>query len=97
MLWPDLINGGFELLGAAFTWRNYQQLRRDRQVHGVYWPTTAFFAAWGLWNLVYYPTLGQWASFAGGVLLVAGNVAWVGLAIQLKYRPRHTPAKDGRH
>lgn len=91
MGWPDLINGGFELFGAAFTWRNYQQLRRDRQVHGVYWPTTAFFAAWGLWNLVYYPTLGQWASFFGGVLLVAGNVAWVGLAMRLRYS--NNPAK----
>lgn len=86
--WPDLINGGFELLGAVFTWRNYLQLRRDRRVAGVYWPTTAFFAAWGLWNLIYYPTLGQWASFAGGVLLVAGNVAWVVLAIQLKIEKR---------
>ncbi len=80
----DLINGSFELLGAIFTWRNFQQLRRDRQVAGVYWPTTAFFAAWGLWNLIYYPHLGQWASFAGGVLLVIGNVAWVALALRLK-------------
>lgn len=82
-MWPDLINGGFELIGAYFTWRNFVQLRRDRHLAGVYWPTTAFFAAWGLWNLIYYPALGQWASFAGGVLLVAGNVAWVALAIRL--------------
>ena len=86
MIWPDLINGGFELLGAVFTWRNYLQLRRDRRVAGVYWPTTAFFAAWGLWNLVYYPALAQWASFIGGIALVAGNVAWVVLALRLHYR-----------
>ena len=43
MPWPDLINGGFELLGAVFTWRNFLQLRRDRTIAGVYWPTTAFF------------------------------------------------------
>lgn len=47
-------------------------------------PYNAFFSAWGIWNLVYYPTLGQWASFIGGVLLVAGNVAWVVLAISLQ-------------
>jgi len=82
-MWPDLINGSIELVGAGFTWRNFQQLRRDRQLHGVYWPTTAFFSIWGLWNLIYYPALGQWFSFAGGVLLVAGNVAWVVLAIGL--------------
>lgn len=83
-MWPDLINGAFELLGAYFTWRNLLQLRRDRRLAGVYWPMVAFFTAWGLWNLVYYPALGQWASFAGGVLLVAGNAAWVALAIRLR-------------
>ncbi|MBA3034845.1 MAG: hypothetical protein KKF85_03545 [Gammaproteobacteria bacterium] len=83
-MWPDLINGSFELVGAYFTWRNWLQLRRDRHLAGVYWPTTAFFSAWGLWNLVYYPALDQWASFAGGVLLVSGNVAWVVLAVRLR-------------
>lgn len=96
MLWPDLINGSFELIGAYFTWRNWLQLRRDRHLAGVYWPTTAFFAAWGLWNLIYYPALGQWASFAGGVLLVAGNVAWVALAIQLKFNEQIEEAFDDR-
>lgn len=85
---PDLITGGFELVGAFFTWRNFLQLRRDRRFAGVYWPATAFFAAWGLWNLLYYPALAQWASFAGGVALVAGNVAWVGLALKLKRKER---------
>lgn len=85
MNWPDLINGLFELLGAVFTWRNFLELRRDRRIAGVYWPTTAFFSAWGLWNLIYYPTLDQWMSFAGGVALVAGNLAWVLLAINLEY------------
>lgn len=83
-MWPDLINGSFELVGAYFTWRNWMQLRQDRTIAGVYWPTTAFFAAWGLWNLVYYPALGQWASFIGGMVLVAGNVAWVALAMHLQ-------------
>lgn len=82
----DLINAGFELLGAAFTWRNALQLYRDRQIKGVYWPTMAFFAVLGLWNLYYYPSLGQWASFAAGVVLVAGNLAWVGLAVNLKLK-----------
>lgn len=85
MNWPDLINGSFELIGAIFTWRNAAQLRRDREIRGVYWPTAAFMAVWGLWNLVYYPTLGQWASFAGGVLLVTGNLAWVAMAVQLQF------------
>lgn len=80
----DLINGSIEMIGATLTWRNAWQLRTDREIRGVFWPTSLFFAAWGLWNLYYYPALGQWASFAGGVVLVAGNVAWVAMAIRLK-------------
>ena len=44
---PNLINGLFKLVGAAFTWRNAWQLRTDREIRGVYWPTSLFFAAWG--------------------------------------------------
>lgn len=90
MQWPDLINGGFELIGAIFTWRNAWQLRNDREIKGVYWPTTLFFAAWGVWNLFYYPALQQWASFVGGVALVAGNLAWVAMAIRLQLQDMRT-------
>ena len=32
----------------------------------------------GLWNLIFYPFLGQWWSFAGGVFLVTMNFIWFG-------------------
>lgn len=80
----DIINGLFELFGAYFTWVNAWKLYQDRDIKGVYWPATGFFAAWGLWNLYYYPSLGQWASFFGGCVLVLGNIAWVSMAIRLK-------------
>lgn len=85
MHWPDIINGSFELLGAILTWRNAVELYRVREIRGVYWPTSAFFSAWGLWNLAYYPLLGQWFSFVGGVLLVSGNLAWVTMAVRLQF------------
>jgi hypothetical protein len=77
----DMMNGCFEAFGAVLTWRNALQLYRDRKISGVYWPATAFFAAWGLFNLWYYPSLDQWWSFAGGVVLVVGNIAWVVMAL----------------
>lgn len=83
---PDAINGAIEFVGALFTWRNALQLWRDREVKGVYWPATAFWAAWGLWNLYCYSALGQWLSFSAGAFLVAGNVLWVSLAGWLKWR-----------
>jgi len=63
---PDLINGLFEFAGAFALALNVRQLWRDKEVKGVHPIPTAFFAAWGLWNLFYYPHLGQYWSLAGG-------------------------------
>jgi hypothetical protein len=81
----DIINGSFEFFGAYCTWANAYVLFRAKAIRGVYWPTTAFFSLWGLWNLTYYPSLGQWVSFWGGVALVLGNILWVILAIKYTY------------
>lgn len=81
---PDLINGVFELGGGLMSWVNFKRLLRDKKVKGVDWRITGFWSLWGTWNLAFYPLLGQWASAIGGVFLVAGNTAWVVLAI--KYR-----------
>lgn len=78
----DLINGLFEGLGAILCWFNVTRLRKDKEVKGVSWAVQAFFSLWGIWNLYYYPSLGQWASFWGGVGLVSGNATWVILAIK---------------
>ncbi len=81
----DIVNGVFETAGAWFTWSSARRLWIDKQVQGVYWPAFAFFGAWGTWNLAYYPTLDQWYSFAGGVLLVGGNIAWVALYLYWRF------------
>lgn len=82
----DVINGSFELLGAVATWGNAHRLWRDRVVRGVDWRSMAFFCTWGLWNLIYYPNLGQWLSTVGGAALVVGNLAWV--AMYFTFRPK---------
>jgi len=81
---PDVVNGTFEVAGAAFLWRNVAVLLRDRVVRGVDWRVTGFFTAWGIWNLFYYPSLHQWCSFAGGCALVAANATWVYYAIKFR-------------
>lgn len=77
----DLINGSFELGGGILCWLNVKRLLKDRRVEGVDWRVSAFFSAWGFWNLFYYPSLHQWASFFGGVALVIANTTWVALAL----------------
>lgn len=76
-MWPDLINGLFEALGGLAIWANVKRIRRDKLVRGVDLRATLFFTSWGYWNLFYYPHLNQWISFAGGLMIVAGNTAWI--------------------
>ena len=85
----DLINGIFEFGGGFLVWFNVQKILKDKTVSGVYWPVQAFWATWGLWNLLYYSSLGHWASFTGGVLLVIGNTIWVLLAIKYMLQNRN--------
>lgn len=73
----DRVNGLFEFVGAVFALLNISKLLTDRSVRGVYWPSVAFWTIWGGWNLYYYPALGQWFSFFGGLLLVFFNAFWV--------------------
>ena len=84
MEYNDLVNGLFELCGAFLLWLNVKKLHADKKVMGVYWPVTAFFATWGVWNLHYYPSLDQWFSFAAGIVLVGANIVWVWLAIRYR-------------
>lgn len=80
----DIINGTFELIGAVVCWKNALVLYKEKVIKGVYWPATAFFSLWGIWNLIYYPSLNQWVSFLGGITLVGGNITWVILALKYK-------------
>lgn len=77
ILWPDLINGLFEVVGGLLIWLNVYQLHKDKKTKGIHPLPTLLFLLWGYWNLYYYPHLSQWFSFAGGILLVVANTIWV--------------------
>ena len=88
---PDIINGSFELLSGLFVLLNCHRVIKDKDVKGVSVLTVFFFTLWGFWNLFYYPHLGQWISFAGGLIIVSANCLWVGLMI---YYIRRNNAKN---
>lgn len=81
MFWPDLINGAFEALAGLAVLNHCRALHRDKQVRGVAVSSTAFFTAWGLWNLYYYPQLGQIWSFVGGIVVTAANLLYVSMLL----------------
>lgn len=76
---PDLINGAFEALAGFAVLNHCFALYRDKQVKGLSIASVAFFTLWGFWNLYYYPHLGQFWSFAGGVFITQVNVLYLGL------------------
>lgn len=87
--WPDLINGLFELLGALLMLMDCRRMYIDKGLHGVsVWPRV-FFTSWGWWNLFFYPALGQWLSFWGGVLMIVVQMAWMGQYIYYQRRYPH--------
>lgn len=75
----DIINGLFEFAGGFFVWANCRKLYSDKCVRGVSPLATGFFVLWGFWNLAYYPSLAQFASFAGAINVVAANVVWLSM------------------
>jgi len=81
----DLINGLFQLCVAVMIFNNVRVLYRDREVKGISGWSTLFFFLYGLWNLHYYPLLGQWWSFAGGTLVIFADCVFGCMMIYYNY------------
>lgn len=84
----DYVNGAFEILGAVAIFGHVRRVLKDKAVAGVSLYSTIFFASWGFWNLYYYPSLDQWASFVGGIFIVLGNVCWIAGLIYYTRHPK---------
>jgi len=85
----DAINGLLELGGGAFIALSCAKLYRDKRVRGVSLWHSAYFTAWGFWNLYFYPAYGAWLSFVGGIGVVALNSLWLGMMAWYLWRERH--------
>lgn len=83
---PDLINGLFEFAGALAGFWNVAVILRQRQVKGFAPLAYIYFTAWGVWNIYYYPVLGQWFSLAGTIAITISNGLFAGLAIYFSRR-----------
>ncbi len=74
---PDLINGGFELLGGFFVLNHCRVLYKQKAVAGVSILSIVFFTSWGVWNIFFYKHLNQPLSWYGGIVLAAANIFYV--------------------
>lgn len=87
----DLINAAFEGAASAFILLNVRQVWRAKRADGVHWAAVGFFTAWGLWNLAYYPALGQWFSAAAGACVCVVNFVYLFLVWKYRSRRSSTP------
>ena len=77
MMWPDIVNGSYELFAAPFILLSIIRLYKQKEAKGVSWIHVGFITSWGFWNLFYYPHLNQWCSFVGGIAIVIANTIWL--------------------
>lgn len=88
MNYSDLLNGLFEMVGAAALGMNVRSLWIHREIKGVHWAPVVFYTVWGLFNLFFYPANGLWISFYGGIAVMLVNVAWLALLIRFRREGR---------
>lgn len=74
---PDIINGALELVAGFFISVSCVRLYQDKKVRGVSMIHIAFYGMWGFWNLYFYPAVGAWLSFYGGIGVVTTNSIWL--------------------
>ena len=91
----DLGNGLFECLGGFFIMLSIIKLYREKKVAGISWLHVGFFAAWGWWNLYFYPSVGCWFSTVGGIGVVVTNSVY--LAMILHYGRNVSPPLPTHH
>ena len=86
----DLVNGFFEICGGAFVMLSIVKLHGEKKVRGVSLIHATFFFLWGVWNLFYYPYLGQWLSFVGSLAVTGTNLVWATMLLHYTMKERRS-------
>lgn len=81
MSWPDMVNASFEAGAGLAVLAHCAQLYQDKEARGLSIPAVLFFAGWGIWNMYYYPHLGQFWSLAGGIFVTLANAIYLTLLV----------------
>lgn len=78
---PDLTQAFWELGSAVFGLLNIRAIRRSKSIAGVHWAPTAFFTAWGVYNLWFYDALHLPVAWWAGMAITAVNLIWLSHAL----------------
>lgn len=77
---PDYTQACWELGSAVFSILNVLAIRKSRSIAGVHWAPTAFFCAWGIYNLWFYAALHLPTAWWAGLAITCTNLLWLGHA-----------------
>ena len=91
---PDMINGSFELGGAAAISLSIRRILIDKQVSGVSWGMIAFMLGWGVWTLYFYSYIEQPWSLLGSDAIVVSNVTYLALLLWYGYVSNRDTNRD---
>jgi hypothetical protein len=75
---PDVTQAMWEGGSACFQLLNVRAIRRSRSIAGVHWLPTAFFAAWGIYNLWFYTVMRLPYAYWAGLAITVTNLIWLG-------------------
>lgn len=76
-----MVNATFEAGAGLAVLAHCAKLHQDKQVRGLSIPAVLFFTGWGCWNVFYYPHLGQFWSFAGGIFVTLANLIYLAMLV----------------
>ena len=85
---PDVINCCFEVIGGLLLYLNIMAAYRDKCIRGVHIIPLMFMNVWGIWNLYFYPCVGAWWSFVGGIVVVTANMAWLSQMLYYNHKEK---------
>lgn len=85
---PDMINAGFEFLGAFMVIHNCKTLYDDGCVAGVSPWAIAFFTLWSAWNLFYYDNLGESVSWYAAIGMAVCQFIYLVMLVYYIKKPR---------
>jgi hypothetical protein len=85
----DLINTGFVIGGAIFMFLNCYRLYKDKQTAGFSLLSTLFFAAWNVWGVFLFLSLGLWISLTAQLFVVLAYVIWISQIVYYRRRGKH--------
>lgn len=75
---PDVTQACWELGSACFQVLNVRAIRKSKVLSGVHWIPTAFFGAWGVYNLWFYSVINLPLAWWAGLLITCTNAVWLG-------------------